>query len=672
MAGVIGGRWALVGASVLSAVVLSAFGAQTARAANDFYVTGARDVCHLPRPGNNGKVVAQDGGSSVRLGGTTYFVFGDTNLDTNGDGGLTPIIPGEDNGDWVPIAATIAKTTDSDASDCIDNLIYKEGENGFAVPVLPSVPGEMTLWGAGAVAANNNVYFYYNSVNDASKGAIFGNPAQAMDTGLARLWGDPEDMNAQRYCVLSRAPSCSPAGRGTLWQGALQFSQPLPITDGGTDWIYVFAPTHIAPPGNTAVHVARVRPQSMMALANYQYWNGSGWVSSLSEAQPIFNDPAGIPNMPTISYNTELGRYLAVYTCGSSYQVGGEWIGEWSKICARTAVIPGESAAAITGGWNPSKEIYDCPDDFALGPNLDCYSAFQHPEYGDGDTIYITTGRLTPGRYGLMLREFTISKTPLLDQPSFINAASDYSDTQLDNDWIYQTRQGSNYGFLGWDSFWKAWTGTEQIVAPWDDGVPPPLLIPAPLLNQDSGYPSATTDPVRTWLAPTEGDLRIRGEVWNQFSCGDGVRAEIARQGGGQLWSATLPAGGSTLYDVSTTVQAGDPISFVIAKNGSATCDNSYFSPTMEFRADSDGDGSSNAAELTIGTQAFDDCPDNSQDDAWPPDLDKDTAVTLNDILILADHYQSTDARYDIFGEGSVNIPTILKLARQWGSSCQP
>ncbi len=659
-----------------------------ARAANDFYVTGARDVCHLPRPGNNGKVVGQDGGSSVRLGGTTYFVFGDTNRDTNDDGGLTPIIYDEegeivDIGDWVPISATIAKTTDSDASDCIDNLIYKEDENGNAARVLELKPdpdlavNEETLWGAGAIVANNDVYFYYNSVHFPSMQDLLGNPVRAMDTGLARLEGDPEDMNARRICVASRAPSCSTGERrGTLWQGALQFSQPLPVTDGGTDWIYVFAPTHLAPAGNTAVHVARVRPQGISALANYQYWNGSGWVSSLSQAQPIFNDPAGIPNMPSIAYNTELGRYLAVYTCGSSYMVDGKWIGEWSKICARTAQMPGESAAAITGGWNPSKVIYDCPDDFALGPNLDCYSAFQHPEYGNGDTIYVTTGRLTPNRYGLMLREFTISKTPLLDQPSFINAASDYSDTQLDNDWIYQIRPGpaSEYWFLGWEPIiWNVWIGTEQIIAPWDDGVPPPLLIPAPLLDQDSGYPSANIDPVRTWLAPAGGDLRIRGEVWNQFSCGDGVKAEIVRQGGGpELWSETLPAGGSTLYDVSTQVQAGDAISFVIAKNGSATCDNTYFSPTMEFLADSDGDASSDAAEQTIGTQAFDDCPDNSQDDAWPPDFDKDTAITLNDILILADHYQSTDARYDIFGEGSVNIPTILKLALQWGSSCEP
>ena len=46
--------------------------------------------------------------------------------------------------------------------------------------------------------------------------------------------------------------------------------------------------------------------------------------------------------------------------------------------------------------------------------------------------------------------------------------------------------------------------------------------------------------------------------------------------------------------------------------------------------ADSDGDDWTNANELYIGTDPFDDCPDGSWDDAWPLDIDmsRDVSVT--------------------------------------------
>jgi len=94
--------------------------------------------------------------------------------------------------------------------------------------------------------------------------------------------------------------------------------------------------------------------------------------------------------------------------------------------------------------------------------------------------------------------------------------------------------------------------------------------------------------------------------------------------------------------------------------------------------ADSDGDGFINSDELYIGTDPFDDCPDGSWDDAWPPDINNDTEVNIGDIMeyFAFGAYPSEvgdpgyDNRLDLSADGSINIADIMTLVPFLGTQC--
>jgi len=75
---------------------------------------------------------------------------------------------------------------------------------------------------------------------------------------------------------------------------------------------------------------------------------------------------------------------------------------------------------------------------------------------------------------------------------------------------------------------------------------------------------------------------------------------------------------------------------------------------------DRDGDCFSNDAEENhIGTDDWDDCPDNPSDDAWPPDITMDTVVDIFDALIFLAAFPSA--------EGSPNYSPRLDFTPTWG-----
>ncbi|KKL81991.1 hypothetical protein LCGC14_1989230 [marine sediment metagenome] len=561
-----GRRVVLVGLLAL-VVGFSALAAEAGANLSDVHVSSIRDVCHLPRPGNNGKVVGQDGGLSVRLNGTTYFLFSDTYIDTNDDGGLSP---GEDA---MIQTGTIAKTTDLNAADCVDLTYKMDGE--FAAPLLDPVPGEDCAWPSGTVVANDEIYFYYHS---AWEGHCVLGDFQA-DVGLAKLVGDPENMDASRVVP-------------TLWKwGEPSFVQALAVTDEqGDKWIYVFAQD------DDEVRVARVPEGSIESPSAYRYWTGSShispaWVPDVDRAGPIFLDYRnGISNTPSISFNRELDKFLAIYSCGFA----------GTRMCARTTRQTGDLAESLAspawlGNWMMPRLIHDCPGDWQA-----CYQPFYHADYGDGDTIYVTAARNSNPpmkRYWLMLRELKLSTSEPPPDRQFINAASEYSGTQLENDWVYLTwrHASSSYEWgLDWHSGWKAWVGRSE--DPCTGSFTTSLgTFPTPFLHEDGGWPrhdwgnppDDRCDAVRAWVAPTGGSLRISGEAWHQFECGPGVKVKIAlirnNQPASLLWWRYLESGRGETFDFTLTVNQGDTIAFHIGDGGFAYCYNTYFNPTMVF-----------------------------------------------------------------------------------------
>ena len=83
---------------------------------------------------------------------------------------------------------------------------------------------------------------------------------------------------------------------------------------------------------------------------------------------------------------------------------------------------------------------------------------------------------------------------------------------------------------------------------------------------------------------------------------------------------------------------------------------------------DSDGDDFFNELERHIGTDPFDSCADDLDDDAWPPDINNDGVVNLvTDILGVAAMFGSTDPRFDMDGDGVVTTFDTLITASHFG-----
>jgi len=97
---------------------------------------------------------------------------------------------------------------------------------------------------------------------------------------------------------------------------------------------------------------------------------------------------------------------------------------------------------------------------------------------------------------------------------------------------------------------------------------------------------------------------------------------------------------------------------------------------------DSDGDGFDDALEGSIGTDPADPCPGSTLfagpaghppgDNAWPLDVDNNTAVTIVDIFATASRFGTTQSRYDMNGDGGVAVADIFQVAAAFGATCPP
>ena len=83
-------------------------------------------------------------------------------------------------------------------------------------------------------------------------------------------------------------------------------------------------------------------------------------------------------------------------------------------------------------------------------------------------------------------------------------------------------------------------------------------------------------------------------------------------------------------------------------------------------RTDADDDGFDACVEDYVGTDFLDGCPDNSSDDAWPPDINKDTWVSILDVLLFKPVIVSDvgdpnyDPRFDLNADESISILDVL------------
>ena len=91
---------------------------------------------------------------------------------------------------------------------------------------------------------------------------------------------------------------------------------------------------------------------------------------------------------------------------------------------------------------------------------------------------------------------------------------------------------------------------------------------------------------------------------------------------------------------------------------------------------DTDGDWFTDAAEVYLGTDRLDACPDNAYDAAWPPDFDSDRRVGILDVLIFKPKIGKSsgepgyDQRYDLNVDQSVSILDVLLMKPLLNHTC--
>jgi len=82
----------------------------------------------------------------------------------------------------------------------------------------------------------------------------------------------------------------------------------------------------------------------------------------------------------------------------------------------------------------------------------------------------------------------------------------------------------------------------------------------------------------------------------------------------------------------------------------------------------------SDCMESYLGTDPLDNCPDDPQHDAWPPDLNKDTVVNILDQFTMFPYWLQPagagGARFDLNADGTVNVLDVFQMMPHWMGTC--
>jgi len=145
---------------------------------------------------------------------------------------------------------------------------------------------------------------------------------------------------------------------------------------------------------NKGCQLGKVAPSSAQDRAAWSFYAGNGhWSAQIADAVSVFNDA----NILSISWNTFLQRYLAVYSPPFS-----------QNVVMRTSMNP-------EGPW--SSEIMAF---VAMPPTSgNVHDALAHSEYDSsgGQTIYVSYSRSTPAPFSSEVRLVSVELNASVTQP---------------------------------------------------------------------------------------------------------------------------------------------------------------------------------------------------------------------------------------------------------------
>ena len=495
------------------------------------YTTRERLVCNIPMSGNKQKIIGFDAPSGLIFRNAAYWSIGDSFIDGNNDGFKNELYGFR--------TGSIGRTTDLEASDCVEiKMRTTDDANALSILTPNRAQNECLIWPRRAFEVAGELYFFFGAVD---------------------YPGCDYDQQPSYFNGLGKLTNPDSGELAPVRVGDRGYEYTIsPLTHGG--YVYLFSE------GGGAVRMARV-PESLVASrASYEYWDGSTWVGPAlaHTAQSIVSSFSG--TQVTIAYSPFAGRYMMISTCSGLF-----------NICARTATVPGMGADALTGGWNAPTTISE-----ACG--FLCTYVMWHPTYTKAsrpERIYVSWANLpgnnVPRFYFGTLLEIDLDPTPA-SATQMIYPMKDWYIPE--NDWEYVTydsrRPGRNILPLEEPGFFP----NEEPV-----GQPIHALVGsetvngygAPGVGAGVAWPSETRGAGRIWTVPSDGVVRLFGEVWLESTLGDGVIAEILliRQGSGRrVWSKKLVSKSARLRNRLLTkeilpVVAGDQILFGVRHGNS-------------------------------------------------------------------------------------------------------
>ncbi|WP_158560280.1 immunoglobulin-like domain-containing protein [Paenibacillus contaminans] len=146
-------------------------------------------------------------------------------------------------------------------------------------------------------------------------------------------------------------------------------------------------------------------------------------------------------------------------------------------------------------------------------------------------------------------------------------ASSDYSNVQGNNQWRYDQASGTDYSALVWNADYGLWEGT----------------VPLMYVADNWQHPSDNMDSVRTWEAPENGTIAIKGTAKKRDSeSGDGVNISILKNGE-LLWTQLVTSFTGASHDLEAVVNKGDLIRFIVNCNEETSYDVTLWDPSVTY-----------------------------------------------------------------------------------------
>ena len=288
-----------------------------------------------------------------------------------------------------------------------------------------------------------------------------------------------------------------------------------------------------------------------------KYFNG-GWQSAGLGGNCSSVGAPGITHSDA-AFSTYTGKY---YLLTSRMNWGGQ--DTWLKLFESSdgvqwthkKTIVQESATAVQRGYQYTMIVnLDGSDNGVVGRTFYVYGE------KEAETASAAVYRWAIDLDGSGAVNSTVPTPPASPIEEY-QASYDFSQTQGTRQWSYRDSAGA----MTFDAANNRWQGSETYA----------------LLNAWGGHPGLNVNAVRRWTAPRAGTVRITGTASDtNAGGGDGVIVSILK-GSTTLWTQAIANGGSAVaYDVSTTVQSGDVIDFVINKG---TANDFYNSTTFDPR----------------------------------------------------------------------------------------